>query len=56
MNDDINKLFREKSEQESRIKELGGVDYKKLTSKTVDAEGYEVPNSDGYKYWGAAKD
>jgi pre-mRNA-splicing factor ISY1 len=56
MNDDINKLFREKSEWESRIKELGGVDYKKLTPKTFDAEGYEVPNSGGYKYWGAAKD
>ena len=56
MNDDINKLFREKGHWEDRIKELGGADYKKLAPKTVDAEGYEIPNSGGYKYWGAAKD
>ena len=56
MNDEINKLFREKMHWEDRIKELGGPDYKKLARKTYDAEGYEVPNSGGYKYWGAAKD
>ena len=56
MNDEINKLFREKMHWEDRIKELGGPDYKKLAPKTFDAEGYEVPNSGGYKYWGAAKD
>ena len=56
MNDEINKLFREKMHWEDRIKELGGPDYKKLAPKTYDAEGYEVPNSGGYKYWGAAKD
>lgn len=56
MNDEINKLFWEKMHWEDRIKELGGPDYKKLAPKTYDAEGYEVPNSGGYKYWGAAKD
>lgn len=56
MNDDINKLFREKGHWEDRIKELGGADYKKLAPKTLNAEGFEVPNSGGYKYWGAAKD
>ena len=56
MNDDINKLFKEKSDWEDRIKYLGGADYKKLAPKNFDNEGYEVPNSGGYKYWGAAKD
>ena len=55
MNDDINKLFKEKSDWEDRIKYLGGADYKKLAPKNFDSEGYEVPNSGGYKYWGAAK-
>jgi pre-mRNA-splicing factor ISY1 len=55
MNDDINKLFKEKSDWEDKIKYLGGPDYKKLAPKNFDSEGYEVPNSGGYKYWGAAK-
>jgi pre-mRNA-splicing factor ISY1 len=55
MNDDINKLFKEKSDWEDRIKYLGGPDYKKLAPKNFDSEGYAVPKSGGYKYWGAAK-
>jgi pre-mRNA-splicing factor ISY1 len=56
INDEINKLFREKGHWENRIKELGGPDYKKLAPRTIDANGYELPGSGGYKYWGAAKD
>jgi pre-mRNA-splicing factor ISY1 len=56
LNDEINKLFREKNHWEERIKELGGPDFKKLAPKAIDAEGYEIPGSGGYKYWGAAKD
>jgi pre-mRNA-splicing factor ISY1 len=56
LNDEINKLFREKGHWEERIKELGGPDYKKLAPKTLDSQGYEIPGSGGYKYWGAAKD
>jgi pre-mRNA-splicing factor ISY1 len=56
LNDEINKLFREKGHWEDRIKELGGPDYKKLAPKTLDSQGYEIPGSGGYKYWGAAKD
>ncbi len=56
LNDEINKLFREKGHWEDRIKELGGPDYKKLAPKAVDSQGFELPGSGGYKYWGAAKD
>lgn len=56
VNDEINKLFREKGHWEDRIKELGGPDYKKIAPKAIDAEGYEIPGSGGYRYWGAAKD
>jgi pre-mRNA-splicing factor ISY1 len=56
VNDEINKLFREKGHWEDRIKELGGADYKKIAPRAIDAEGYEIPGSGGYKYWGAAKD
>lgn len=56
LNDDINKLLREKDAWEDRIKELGGPDYKKVGPKMLDKEGKEVPGSSGYKYFGAAKD
>jgi pre-mRNA-splicing factor ISY1 len=56
INDEINKLFREKGHWEERIKELGGPDYKKIAPRTIDAQGYELPGSGGYKYWGTAKD
>jgi pre-mRNA-splicing factor ISY1 len=56
LNDEINKLFREKGHWEDRIKLLGGIDHKKLAPRAVDTEGYELPGSGGYKYWGAAKD
>jgi len=56
LNDEINKFFREKGHWEDRIKELGGPDYKKLAPKTLDSQGYEIPGSGGYRYWGAAKD
>jgi pre-mRNA-splicing factor ISY1 len=56
LNDETNKLFREKGHWEDRIKELGGPDYRKLAPKTFDSQGFELPGSGGYKYWGAAKD
>ena len=55
MNDEINRLFEEKAQWEAKIKKLGGADYKKYEPKTLDAEGYEVPNAGGYRYFGAAK-
>ncbi|KAK3103849.1 hypothetical protein FSP39_022418, partial [Pinctada imbricata] len=56
LNDEINKLLREKGHWEDRIVELGGADYKKVGPKMLDQEGKEVPGNKGYKYFGAAKD
>ncbi|XP_006004458.1 pre-mRNA-splicing factor ISY1 homolog [Latimeria chalumnae] len=56
LNDEINKLLREKGHWEVRIKELGGPDYARVGPKMLDHEGKEVPGNKGYKYFGAAKD
>ncbi|XP_052067668.1 pre-mRNA-splicing factor ISY1 homolog [Mytilus californianus] len=56
LNDEINKLLREKGHWEDRIKELGGADYKNVGPKILDTDGKEVPGNKGYKYFGAAKD
>lgn len=56
INDEINKLLREKGHWETRIKELGGPDYSKVGPKMLDHEGKEVPGNRGYKYFGATKD
>ena len=55
LNDEINHLFEENAQWEAKIKKLGGADYKKFEPKTLDAEGYEVPQAGGYRYFGAAK-
>ncbi|KAF7633205.1 AP-2 complex subunit alpha [Meloidogyne graminicola] len=41
---------------EARIKELGGVDHKRIAPREVDRDGREVTSNRGYKYFGAAKD
>lgn len=56
LNDEINKLLREKGHWEDRILELGGPDYRKTGPKMMDSDGKEVPGNRGYKYFGAAKD
>ncbi|XP_077982871.1 pre-mRNA-splicing factor ISY1 homolog [Glandiceps talaboti] len=56
LNDEINKLLREKRHWENRIVELGGPDYTKIGPKMLDHEGKEVPGNRGYKYFGAARD
>ncbi|KAJ3132450.1 NineTeen Complex (NTC) component [Physocladia obscura] len=56
LNDKINKLFRDKRHWEYRIKELGGPDYRRGSSRVLDAEGKEVPGSRGYRYFGRAKE
>ncbi|XP_062842805.1 pre-mRNA-splicing factor ISY1 homolog [Trichomycterus rosablanca] len=56
LNDEINKLIREKGHWEVRIKELGGPDYGRIGPRMLDHEGKEVPGNRGYKYFGAAKD
>ncbi|KAL0277060.1 UNVERIFIED_CONTAM: hypothetical protein PYX00_004477 [Menopon gallinae] len=56
LNDEINKLLREKGHWETQIKELGGPDYSRVGPRILDHEGKEVPGNRGYKYFGAAKD
>ena len=46
LNDEINKLLREKRHWEARILELGGNDLRKK-SRMLDREGQEVPGSKG---------
>jgi len=56
LNDQINKLFREKRHWEDQILQLGGPNYKKTGPRMLDHNGKEVPGNRGYKYFGAAKD
>jgi pre-mRNA-splicing factor ISY1 len=61
LNDEINKLIREKSHWERRIIELGGPNYMRYSAKMTDLDGniVDVPNPSGrgpgYRYFGAAK-
>ncbi|XP_057531949.1 uncharacterized protein LOC130810045 [Amaranthus tricolor] len=61
LNDEINKLIREKTHWERRIIELGGPNYTKQSAKMTDLDGniVDVPNPSGrgpgYRYFGAAK-
>lgn len=56
LNDEINKLIREKSAWEYQIVALGGANYKRGVPKMLDDSGREVPGTRGYKYFGRAKD
>ncbi|KAL3318857.1 NineTeen Complex (NTC) component [Cichlidogyrus casuarinus] len=56
LNDEINKLIREKSHWEKRIKELGGPDYAADAPKLLEKDGREAPGYRGYRYFGAARD
>ena len=56
LNDEINKLMREKGHWEDHIIELGGTDHRKHGPKMLDHEGRELPGNRGYKYYGVAKD
>lgn len=57
LNDEINKLIREKGHWERRIVELGGPDYAKIAPPIADSEGHVVKDGrgGGYRYFGAAK-
>lgn len=61
LNDEINKLLREKVHWERRIVELGGPNYTRHAAKMTDLDGniVDVPNPSGrgpgYRYFGAAK-
>lgn len=54
LNDEINKLMREKGHWERRIRELGGQDYRH-TRSAVAKDGRAPRGARGYMYFGAAK-
>ena len=57
LNDEINKLQRQRHYWEIRISELGGADFKSSRGKQyIDTEGECIPGTTGYRYYGAAKD
>jgi pre-mRNA-splicing factor ISY1 len=56
LNDEINKLMREKFHWERQIRALGGPDYIASAPRSYDADGRELPGTRGYRYFGAAKD
>ncbi|KAJ5609631.1 hypothetical protein N7528_010198 [Penicillium herquei] len=57
LNDEINKLMREKWAWEMQIKNLGGPNYMRGTGRVYDDEGREIPGGGkGYRYFGRAKE
>ncbi|KAF2148283.1 Isy1-like splicing factor [Myriangium duriaei CBS 260.36] len=58
LNDELNRLFREKWQWELRIRELGGPNYMRGGGRVVDEEGREVPGQSGkgYRYFGRARE
>lgn len=57
INDELNKLFREKWQWEVRIRELGGPNYMRGGGRVVDEEGRVVEGGGkGYRYFGRARE
>ncbi|KAG9105068.1 NineTeen Complex (NTC) component [Ceratobasidium sp. 370] len=55
LNDEINRLMREKRHWENQIVALGGANYRRNVAM-LDDDGKEVPGTRGYKYFGRAKE
>lgn len=57
LNDEINKLMREKYMWEVQIRNLGGPNYSRAGAKVYDEAGREIPGGGrGYKYFGRARE
>ncbi|KAK8040609.1 Isy1-like splicing factor [Apiospora marii] len=57
LNDEINKLMREKHMWEVQIRNLGGPNYMRGGGKVYDEAGREIPGGGkGYRYFGRAKE
>ncbi|KAG7009583.1 pre-mRNA-splicing factor [Physcia stellaris] len=59
LNDEINKLMREKHMWESQIRGLGGPNYMRGSGRVVDADGEEIVGAGGgkgYRYFGRARE
>ncbi|CAE7172061.1 unnamed protein product [Rhizoctonia solani] len=55
LNDEINRLMREKRHWENQLVALGGANYRRNVPM-LDEDGKEVPGTRGYKYFGRAKE
>lgn len=55
LNDEINKLQREKRAWEHHLKSLGGPNYLLIGQTSIDIMGNELPSARGYKYYGRAR-
>jgi len=56
LNDEINKLMREKHMWEVQLRNLGGPNYMRFGPRMYDEDGREVPGARGYKYFGRARE
>lgn len=57
INDELNKLFKEKWQWEVRIRELGGPNYMRGGAKMLDDEGRVIEGGGkGYRYFGRARE
>jgi pre-mRNA-splicing factor ISY1 len=57
INDELNKLFREKWQWEMRIRELGGPNYMRGGGRVTDEEGRVIEGGGkGYRYFGRARE
>ncbi|KAF9894575.1 NineTeen Complex (NTC) component [Aspergillus nanangensis] len=57
LNDEINKLMREKWTWEMQIRNLGGPNYMRGSGRVYDDEGREIPGGGkGYRYFGRARE
>jgi pre-mRNA-splicing factor ISY1 len=57
INDELNKLFREKWQWEMRIRELGGPNYMRGGGRMYDEEGRVIEGGGkGYRYFGRARE
>jgi pre-mRNA-splicing factor ISY1 len=57
LNDEINKLMREKWAWEMQIRNLGGPNYMRGSGRVYDDEGREIPGGGkGYRYFGRARE
>ncbi|KAL4872482.1 hypothetical protein BDV12DRAFT_162317 [Aspergillus spectabilis] len=57
LNDEINKLMREKWAWEMQIRNMGGPNYMRGSGRVYDDEGREIPGGGkGYRYFGRARE
>jgi pre-mRNA-splicing factor ISY1 len=56
LNDDINRMMKEKYVWEVQLRNLGGPNYGVGTTKIIDDEGKEVAGQRGYRYYGRARE